>query len=87
MSRYRRGANQNYYDRIVYLEARNENIVTALMDIKFSIDKLDKKIDKVEENLGSRIDKLDAKIWNLFLWTIAGFAGVFGLMAKILHWI
>lgn len=87
MSRYRRGVNQNYYDRIVYLEARNENIVNTLMDIKLSINKLSTDLNGKIDKLDGRIDKLDAKIWNLFLWTNAGFAGVFGLMAKILHWI
>ncbi len=77
----------NHETRIALVEQSIIRIDSTMADIRTILIKMDEKIDKVND----RIDKTNDKIESNFKWTlgimIAGFSGLFGVMAHEFHWI
>ena len=57
----------------------DNKIEKTLSDIKADINKMDVKFE-------SKFDKLDNRIWQLFIWTGAGFTGILAIMARGFNW-
>ena len=80
----------NTESRLTKLETTNELILKTLIEINTKIDKnstdINKKIDTVLIELNTKMDKLDNRLWYLYAWTGAGFAGLFAIMAHGFHW-
>ncbi len=71
--------------RVALLEMSISHINDTLVRIEKRFDKIDEKFNKIDDKL----DKLDGKIDSRFFWllsfTIAGFACVLGLIARVAH--
>jgi len=71
---------------------RLENKIDSLdKKMESKIDSLDKRIDikinSVDQKLDIGFDKINSRIWSLFLWGVGAFAAVLGLIAHAEKWI
>ena len=69
--------------RLALLEQTNEHIYEVLNRIEKSLNKID---DKFENKLDKLNSKVDAHFYTLITLYIGGFAGMFAIMAKAVHW-
>ena len=77
-----------YFDhRITKLEAVNENINQTLSRFENKIDDLKRDVDKRFDNIDSKFNDINNRLWKNFYWMIAGFIGVLGVIARSSHWI
>lgn len=53
---------------------------------KENFNKLDQKIDTLEINTDKKLDGIYSRIWQLFLYGIAAFIGMFGIMGHGFKW-
>jgi hypothetical protein len=66
--------------KIAVLENTNVHVVESLH-------RIERRLEIMESNFNSRIDRIDNRLWQLMFFTIAGFAGVLGLIAHAFKWI
>lgn len=67
--------NQDQYTHIDH-ESRIIRVETVIESINQSLIRLENKIDKI-----------DNRLWQVMFWTIAGFIGILGVLAKVFHWL
>jgi uncharacterized coiled-coil protein SlyX len=84
--------------RIGGLEVRVAVLEQIAADTRAVLERLDKRLDRMDGRLESRFDRLDDRLMAIdthhradFRWllglTLAGFAGLLGAMAHGFHWL
>jgi hypothetical protein len=74
-------------ERIAVLETTINHIDASLMSLNQDNKAIVEMIRLLNDKFDARFDKLSDRIWSSFLWMIAGFASVLGIIAHALHWI
>lgn len=78
---------QSYKHVAENLREIKEKIDFTTREIKAEIKEIKNEVTSLREHVDARLDKINNRLWSLFLWMVGGGCSILYVIAKSNHWL